>query len=665
MHDHSLITLVLSLCLVTACGDNAKRPTQEQDTSDIEEEVEEVEEVEEIDWSNCTQWVHDASGDTLTTYPDDQFTIESDRSTTGLMLNFSDRPWTETTSAFVKKMTDDLSKIDGWGINSGIVLKFEGEPLYDLAEEMAPSPLSDRFESLTHFAMVYMEDPSEAEPPHFPAQVPVEVRFFNEGRNAILEPLRPLKSATRYGFVLPAIKPTSARANCLAPSTIIAELLADSSRPLLSERRRKLLELANLSADQVAALTVFTTQSALDQSIDIAQVIKSQNYAWLDDLDCETEGDYSHCTRSFNAFTFQDSDGIISDTMPDDEYSIKVHFWRPRNRIDELPGILFGHGIGGDVTNVYVLNRVIENLPVMRIAIDAVSHGEHPSAEVVAPFQRVLNFFALDLATQTLQALKARDNFRQSTYDKLQLIELLHQDPDMNQDGRPNLNLDKLGYYGLSLGGIMGVEFLSLEPRIDLAVLAVPGARLVSVLTDGSVIGDFKAAIYALVGGKEIFDGLTPLAQVILDAADPGTYAPYLLGDRRTWTTGSDTASPPHLLMQMSINDEVVPNSSNAALARGINLPHLRTVATPIPMLQTLDGPLSLNHDEQSTVALFQFDRVTVGPQTLESSSHMNVPTGREGMHQARHFITSWLDATENGPVILDPYDVFNIPPLE
>ena len=139
----------------------------------------------------------------------------------------------------------------------------------------------------------------------------------------------------------------------------------------------------------------------------------------------------------------------------------------------------------------------------------------------------MLDFFALDIGTRTLKSLTARDNFRQSTYDKLQLIELLHQDRDLNQDGRADIRLDKLGYYGLSLGGIMGVELMSLEARLDLGLLAVPGARLVSVLTDGSVIGDFKSAIYTLVGGKEIFDGLTPMAQVLLDAADPGTYAPY------------------------------------------------------------------------------------------------------------------------------------------
>ena len=69
----------------------------------------------------------------------------------------------------------------------------------------------------------------------------------------------------------------------------------------------------------------------------------------------------------------------------------------------------------------------------------------------MAAFQVVFDFFALDIS-MTLQALRARDNFRQSTYDKLQLIELLFQDPDMNNDGRADLNLDKLGYYRLSLG---------------------------------------------------------------------------------------------------------------------------------------------------------------------------------------------------------------------
>ncbi len=661
MHMMSKLGSIFILCLLSlsiSCGD-PKSPTSE---SIPDEPIEEM--LPEYDWSSCIQWVHDATGESLSTYPDDQFTVPSSSTQTGLLLNLKERAWLEGSSAFVKKLAQDISSLDGWGINAGLVLQFDQSGLDDLNSILAPSPLQDSFAESKYKATLYMEDPSQADPPYFPAEVPVEIRFFNEGKGLIFEPLKALKSATRYGLVIPAIPPSEEQEYCLAPSSIVSELLNDAERPDLAERRQNLLNLADVKAEEVAAFTVFTTQSALDQSIAIAQVIRKQDYAWNDDVECEQEGDYYHCTRSFNALSFQDESGVITDEMPKDEYAIKVHFWRPRNRADEIPALLFGHGIGGDVDNVYVLNKIVEDLPIVRIAIDAVSHGEHPTAKDGAPFQLVLDFFALDIGTQTLKSLQARDNFRQSTYDKLQLIELLHQDPDLNQDGRADIRLDKLGYYGLSLGGIMGVELLSLEPRIDLGLLTVPGARLVSVLTDGSVIGDFKAAIYALVGGKEIFDGMTPLAQVLLDAADPGTYAPYLLSPQRTWTTQEEMVKAPHLLMQMSMNDEVVPNSANATLARAINLPHLKTIASPIPMLAQVEGPLNLNHNEESTVALFQFDRVTKGrDQNLEPSTHMNVPNGREGRYQSRIFLKTWLE--DDSPVIVDPYAVFNVPNLE
>jgi hypothetical protein len=210
----------------------------------------------------------------------------------------------------------------------------------------------------------------------------------------------------------------------------------------------------------------------------------------------------------------------------------------------------------------------------------------------------------------------------------------------------------------------MGLELLTLDHRFELAVLAVSGARLVSVLTDGGVIGEFKPAIYALVGGEEIFNGITPLAQVLLDSADPGTFAPFLFSELRHELIGEisdDELTPPHLLMQVAMNDEIVPNSANFALARALNLAHIESRIEPIPLLQGLEAPVRANHNGR-TAGVFQFDRVTVGPSRLAPSDHMNVPTGREGRYQARKFLESWL--SEDVPVIVNPYSIFRVPPL-
>ena len=55
---------------------------------------------------------------------------------------------------------------------------------------MDGSPLPTENE-VTFQAMVHMEDPSQEELPHFPAQLPVEVRFFSDGNGLIFEPYVP------------------------------------------------------------------------------------------------------------------------------------------------------------------------------------------------------------------------------------------------------------------------------------------------------------------------------------------------------------------------------------------------------------------------------------------------------------------------------------------
>ena len=203
----------------------------------------------------------------------------------------------------------------------------------------------------------------------------------------------------------------------------------------------------------------------------------------------------------------------------------------------------------------------------------------------------------------------------------------------------------------------MGVEFLALESRIKLGVLAVPGARLLSVLTDGASIEMFLPAIYNLVGGQDVFDRFTPLAQVLIDAADPGSYAPYLL------SSPLYRESPPHLLMQMSINDEVVPNPANRMLARGLRIPLVGSIYQEIDFLEHfMETPVSFNvpwQDKSVTAGLFQFNRVSSGFRVI-ASDHDNVPYGKEASFQSYRFITSWIE--EDQPQIIDPYVVFNVP---
>ena len=64
-------------CSLFACGEDPKATSQDEPEIDMMIKMDPP-----IDWSSCAQWEHDPSGDTLTTYPDDQFTISDPASRT-------------------------------------------------------------------------------------------------------------------------------------------------------------------------------------------------------------------------------------------------------------------------------------------------------------------------------------------------------------------------------------------------------------------------------------------------------------------------------------------------------------------------------------------------------------------------------------------------------
>ena len=617
---------------------------------------------------NCTRFLYDPTVMEAQPFPND-FYLNQDSE--GRSVQISGQPWIEEQGPFVKRFFQDLTALDGWGITAGILMSFE-EALLTLPSGKATQ------EAGTPIQLLRLDEVKEGDQLDqeavYPRHVPVELRWVEEGKTVIFEPMLPLRPKTQYGLivknqwtpVLESDQESDSPINCLH-SYSSRSLLFDSEGDLtsfnaheseeLARQTRQgyqiLLERSGWNLEQVGAAVVFTTQDALSTSVAIAEKIKTLEYQWNDDAECEESGTYRKCTRSFSAYDFR-TEGFVQNDEPQSQFDLIVTSWYPKHRADPLPTLLFGHGIGGDVENIYGVRKQFKDEPITLVAVDAQYHGQHPTNQNPNPLLQVLDFFALDQAEQTLNALTARDNFRHSTYDKLQLIQLLHQDGDLDGDGVDDVDVEYLGYYGLSLGGIMGVELLALESRLKLGVLAVPGARLVSVLTDGAMLEMFLPLIYNLVGGQNIFDRFTPLAQVLIDAADPGTYAPYIL------THPQYRQNAPHLLMQMSINDEVVPNPSNRMLARSLQIPLVRKVHQDIDFLPLVDTPVSLNLEGgNSTAGLFQYDRVSSGIQVLPSD-HNNVPFGKEASYQSHQFVMSWLE--EDHPRIVDPYIIFNVP---
>jgi len=288
------------------------------------------------------------------------------------------------------------------------------------------------------------------------------------------------------------------------------------------------------------------------------------------------------------------------------------------------------------------------------VAIDAVAHGQHPGGAPSNPLELLSTFFAFDLGTRALDVPRLRDNFRQSTFDKLQLLRLVRQNPDLDGDGRADVDVDRLGYFGISLGGIMGAEYLALNAHTRNAVLGVPGARLSRIIRDSPsfevILNIYLPNVFS-DGFKERIYGAV---QTVGERGDPVNFAPHILRDRLP----PGGAVVPDVLLVMAINDAIVPNTATAALARALQVPLVAPVVRPLDFLPSADVVPTRANIDGRTGGMAQYKEISqldrAGLVRRETATHENVMLGRETIIQVKAFFQSFAD--EGLAEIVDPY---------
>lgn len=551
-------------------------------------------------------------------------------------------------AGYLPTLTDDLSTVDGFGVNAEAYFSF-GRAFDETM--LAARPLTT--EQGLGFVIV------SPGPARF---VPALIETTDEGATLLLAPLTPLpENAEVAAFVSRAL--TAAAGDCLEPSAdLTAALAAPDAR--MQAAIDALVEVGAIGgASELVGLVAYPTQSTTDDSVAVAADVASRTFDWSTLPTCVDEAMWRHCEGEFVAGDYRDADGVMrrvagAAATPVTTYTLPVSIWLPLSSTGPVPMLVYGHGLGGGRDQGGVLAQFAAPMGIATVAIDAQAHGEHPGAMPGATtIETVVDFFGINLdqlSTRALEAARLRDNFRGSTWDKLQLMQLLLAHPDLDGDGTDDLDTSRYAYLGVSLGGIMGPELLALDGDLTAGVLVVPGGRVSAIISDSATFAPLILAARPRGTSAGDVRRFFPILQTIIERGDSASYGPHILGARL-----SGAGNPQSVLVGVVLDDDTVPNVANYTIARALgDIPIVEQQLRPVPGLSSMAGPIMDNFPDGAggfvTAGLIQFDVIGDDMGGSRMATHSNVGDSDVGAAAWLDFLDSHFQGS--GARIRDPY---------
>jgi hypothetical protein len=244
------------------------------------------------------------------------------------------------------------------------------------------------------------------------------------------------------------------------------------------------------------------------------------------------------------------------------------------------PVAIYGHGLGGNRTNMLGIADTLASVGIATVAIDKPLHGivdpDNPFNVVNTPFADVARerTFGVDYinndtgapgpdgrpdpsgahAVNFQEFRVSRDNVRQGVIDLSALASSIG-NFDLDGDGAGDLRPFNVGYVGISWGGINGTTFAGVDPLINKAFLSVPAGGSIRGFEASETFGPRVRAGLAAIGiepGDPLFELYLTLGVTVIDSADP-----------INWIKKAAAEKP--ILLHEVIGDTVSPNFAPGA----------------------------------------------------------------------------------------------------
>ena len=279
------------------------------------------------------------------------------------------------------------------------------------------------------------------------------------------------------------------------------------------------------------------------------------------------------------------------------------------------------------------IGNLIEHLTANGLAVLQMEGPPFSSPD--NPFSDSL-FPGLDIEAQRFDPVQFRDVFLQAAVSLSLLIQAIPRISDLDVypagvtgtgDGAADLDLTRIGFLGRASGALEGVLALSPQTEIITAVFQRIGGELGNLLNHYPPLGQgFRILLEEHGFSRKDTYLLTHLVDTLLDPVDPVNFLDF----------HEDPGGKPGLknvLIQITVPDYLIPNSSSLALIRAADLPLISPAPASEPGIETLSGTVSGNLPGSYTGALSEFSLADLG------SPGMNAD--QVSLQAARFFSTS------------------------
>ncbi|MDI3290208.1 hypothetical protein [Polyangium sp. 15x6] len=576
----------------------------------------------------------------LSPYPSDRYTTADTAAATGRRVRIGPETAADPLITGYPGTVSLLNEMDGFSTMGGVVVNFSG-PIDARSLVLAPDaepplvgPILDAEEYKQPGAPLYLVDvdPDSPErgkpvgliPRWFPQP---DDGFYPDDFTLVAEPAVPLRPGTRYLFVATNVLHGDDGAPVRRSPDMQALLEGGAEGEYGDEVRKAIAEVEPsglFRADDVVLATAFTT-ATVRAGIEAMGVAarKSPPPALLTPFEVETPAEPGGRVRFRGVYEAPEYRGEAGKwsfeggtPVASKKVGLEVFLAFSKAEVSgKRPVVIYGHGLGGDKDGTWGTAQRLAAIHPNGAAVFGIDSPEHGS-RAKNPDQNALiaafGFFGIDNATGDFDIGKARDNFRQMASDQLELVRLLGTLGSLDllpagaPDGVPDLDTSRILYIGHSFGSVQGPTILALAPEIRQAVWNVGGDGLMMLLRDSGTFGLLVDAMRPPKTPDGALARFFAVTQAIVDPGDPINYARFASGEP---LPGAPESKPRDVLLQVVMNDTIVPNSTSEALARASGMTLMNAIR-PVSGLPVAEGPLSGNGETGSTLVMSQFDRI-------------------------------------------------------